>query len=463
MNGTIFILDPGEPLLQTINSTMLKEKFKPVVVSGRASTLRRIAEERPNILMICHGNSGGAGLHIAHEARKIDYSLSVVVIMKSPHSKLVNAALKYGAYHILPPPLDMMKLQYVVRKAYECNILHRCFSPRDTGRQPSSSEAASSILIGISPAMTDTWNMVARLARSNAAVLVEGESGSGKELIARAVHNASSRANKSFVTVNCGRLDVNTAESELFGHTQGAYTGAMKGRAGLFEQSHSGTLFLDEISEMPLDVQVKLLRVLESGRFRRMGGNQTVSVDVRLIFASNKNLQECVSRGEFREDLFHRINMLPIKVPPLRERREDIVPLAWHFINADTTNGLENWEITEEALSAIRSYNWPGNVRELRNTMRRACILATDRVITPDLLPFHAAKVEVPNVPPPSLQPSSLPLWVVERAHIQQVLNMVNGNKSRAAVILEIDRKTLYSKLEKYGLLPGRIPERLSS
>ncbi len=464
MNGTACIIDPGEPLLLTIRSALHKEKFNIVVVSGRTASLRRIADMRPNILMVTHGCMGGTGLHIAHEARRIDPSLSVIVFLKSHTPKLVNAAIKYGGQQIISLPVDARVLRSAIKQALEHNALHRIFSPASDGKGPVDSAPARSIYIGTSPAMIGTWNMVVRVAQTNAAVLIEGESGSGKELIARAVHSASRRADKPFITVNCGRLDAHTAESELFGHTQGAYTGAMKGRAGLFEQSHTGTLFLDEVSEMPLDVQVKLLRVLESGRFRRMGGNQTVSVDVRLIFASNKNLQECVNRGEFRDDLFHRINMLPINVPPLRDRKEDIVPLAWHFIDSDTTKELEEWEITDEALSAIGSYDWPGNVRELRNTMRRACILATDRVITPDLMPFYRPGIETTvMVQPPPSAPSTMPLWVVERAHILEVLKLVGGNKSKAAVILEIDRKTLYAKLEKYGLLPVRLSERMMS
>ena len=209
---------------------------------------------------------------------------------------------------------------------------------------------------------------------------------------------------------------------------------------------------MDEISEMPLDVQVKLLRILETGTFRRMGGNHDISVDVRFVFASNKKLDECVNRGEFREDLFHRINLLPINVPPLRERPEDIIPLAYYFLKSSNEGGNTNWEITDEAIAALSAYSWPGNVRELRNTIRRASILATDQVISSELLPFSPPK----SAPLPALTGSpevqALPLWVIERDHIRKVLEKVEGNKSKAAKVLEIDRKTLYTKLERYGL-----------
>ncbi len=307
-------------------------------------------------------------------------------------------------------------------------------------------------IIGKSQVMQKVLEIVKRWAPTDEHVIIHGESGTGKELIARTVHDASRRAKKPFVVVNCGRFNSNTAESELFGHKLGAFTGAIKQRVGLFELAHAGTLFMDEISEMPLDVQVKLLRVLESKTFRPMGGNYDVNVDVRMVFASNKNLQECVNRGEFREDLLHRIKILPINLPPLRERPDDILPLAWHFIRTDCERSHENWEITEEAMVSLLAYSWPGNIRELRNTIRRACIFASEPLITSDLLSLSS-----PETPPSfpangSQKTQSLALWNIERAHIEKVLELVEGNKVMAANVLEIDRKTLYAKLAKYGI-----------
>ena len=272
-------------------------------------------------------------------------------------------------------------------------------------------------------------------------------------------------SSKPFVTVNCGRLNANTAESELFGHMQGSFTGAVKGRAGLFELADTGTLFMDEVSEMPLDVQVKLLRVLETGTFRRLGGNRDISVDVRFVFASNKSLQDCVARGDFREDLYHRINLLPINLAPLRERRDDILPLIMYFLQTCSERPAEEWEITEEAMAALCAHDWPGNIRELRNTIRRACILALEPVISADLLPFSPPRTPPaePASAPASRAPSAdpVPLWMVERDHIQRVMDQVEGNKSRAAKILEIDRKTLYTKLERFGLAAARSRKRM--
>ena len=207
---------------------------------------------------------------------------------------------------------------------------------------------------------------------------------------------------------------------------------------------------------MPLDVQVKLLRILETSTFRRMGGNHDIRVNVRFVFASNKILVDCVNRGEFREDLYHRINLLPIPVPPLRQRPDDIVPLAWYFIQQCNEHDSRSWEITDEAIGSLRAYEWPGNVRELRNTIRRACILANEPIITPDLFPFAPQKAvysPAAGVPRSEGSPfTAVPLWVVERDHIRKVLELVEQNKSQAAKLLEIDRKTLYSKLERYEL-----------
>ena len=231
--------------------------------------------------------------------------------------------------------------------------------------------------------------------------------------------------------------------------------------SGLFELADTGTLFMDEVSEMPLDVQVKLLRVLETSTFRRLGGNRDISVDVRFVFASNKNLLECVNRGEFRDDLYHRINLLLVNIPPLRERKEDVMPLAWFFLKSSNAAPLGGWEFSPDAVASLCAYDWPGNVRELRNTIRRACILAPESIITADLFPFSPPR-PTPTPLPAVISPvtaatattaaSAEPLWVMEKAHIRQVLELVEGNKSKAARILEIDRKTLYTKLERYGL-----------
>jgi two-component system NtrC family response regulator len=409
--------------------------------------LQKYREENFNVVLLDVNMPGLDGIEVLRQMRSESAIPEIIMITGNGSIETAVECIKYGAYDYFTKPIKLDELTLVIDKASEKNRL----TLENISLKMEVSKFECHQIVGKSLALTKVLDLVKRWGPADEHVLIYGESGTGKELISRAVHDASPRAQKPFVTVNCGRLNINTAESELFGHTQGAFTGATKGRAGLFELADTGTLFMDEVSETPLDVQVKLLRVLETGTFRRMGGNHDISVDVRFVFASNKNLQECVDRGEFREDLYHRINLLPIDLPALRERSEDILPLAYFFLKSSKDPGFQNWEITAEAMAALTSYSWPGNVRELRNVMRRACILATDARITSELLPFAPPKV-LPPRPSAAATPSQLPLWVIERDHIEKVLEQVEGNKSRAAKILEIDRKTLYTKLERYGL-----------
>jgi DNA-binding NtrC family response regulator len=442
----VLVVEDDQPLRELLQMELTRSGYKVEVARDGDDGLRKYREESFNVVLLDVKMPGMDGIEVLRQMRA--ETVIPEVIMFTGHGSIETAVecIKHGAYDYLTKPVKLDELEMVIDKAYEKNRLRL----ENINLKLEVSKFESHKIVGRSPALMKVLEVVKRWGPAEEHVLIYGESGTGKELISRAVHDASPRVSKPFVTVNCGRLNINTAESELFGHTQGAFTGANKGRAGLFELADTGTLFMDEVSEMPLDVQVKLLRVLETGTFRRMGGNHDISVDVRFVFASNKNLQECANRGEFREDLFHRMNLLPIDLPPLRERQEDIVPLAYFFMKS-ATRGSEEWEITEEAMAALTCYSWPGNVRELRNTIRRACILATEPQITSELLPFAPPKVLPPRVIP-AAKPSQLPLWVIERDHIEKVLELVEGNKSRAAKILEIDRKTLYTKLERYGL-----------
>jgi two-component system NtrC family response regulator len=443
----LLVVEDDGPLRELLQMELTRSGYKVEVAMDGADGLHKYREENFNVVLLDVKMPGIDGIEVLRQMRA-ETNLPEI-IMFTGHGAIETAVecIKYGAYDYLTKPVKLDELEMVIDKAHEKNRLRQ----ENINLKLEVSKFESHQIVGRSPSLMKVLEVVKRWGPADEHVLIYGESGTGKELISRAVHDASPRIAKPFVTVNCGRLNINTAESELFGHTQGAFTGANKARAGLFELADTGTLFMDEVSETPLDVQVKLLRILETGTFRRMGGNHDISVDVRFVFASNKNLQECVNRGEFREDLFHRINLLPIDLPPLRERSEDIIPLAYFFMKTATGRGNEAWEITEEAVAAMTAYKWPGNVRELRNTVRRACIMATEPQITPELLPFAPPRVLPPRERAPAA-PSQFPLWVVERDHIENVLEQVDGNKSRAAKILEIDRKTLYTKLERYGL-----------
>jgi len=443
----LLVVEDDRPLRELLQMELSRSGYKVEVAMDGVEGLRKYREENFNVVLLDVKMPGMDGIEVLRQMRS--ETIVPEVIMFTGHGSIETAVecIKHGAYDYLTKPVKLDELEMVIDKAYEKNRLRL----ENINLRMEVSKFESHRIVGKSPALMKVLEVVKRWGPADEHVLIYGESGTGKELVSRAVHDASPRVDKPFVTVNCGRLNINTAESELFGHTQGAFTGASKGRAGLFELADTGTLFMDEVSETPLDVQVKLLRVLETGTFRRMGGNHDISVDVRFVFASNKNLEQCADKGEFREDLFHRINLLPINLPPLRERVEDIIPLAYFFIKSSNGRAQENWEITEEAMAALTAYSWPGNVRELRNVIRRACILSNDAQITSELLPFAPPKIYPQRLSAPEA-PSQLPLWVVERDHIGKVLEQVEGNKSRAAKILEIDRKTLYTKLERYGL-----------
>ncbi len=446
-SAKILIVEDEQPLRELLRMELLRKRHKVHTASGGEEGLTRYREENYNVVLLDIKMPGMDGIEVLRRMRA-ETNLPEI-IMFTGHGTIESAieCIKLGAYDYLTKPVKLDELDLVIDKAHEKNRLRL----ENISLKLEVNKIENHQIVGRSLGLQKVLATVKRWGPTDEHVLIYGESGTGKELIARAVHDSSRRAGKCFVTVNCGRLNGNTAESELFGHMQGAFTSAVKNRGGLFELADTGTLFMDEVSDMPLDVQVTLLRVLETGSFRRLGGNRDISVDVRIIFATNKNLQQCVDRGEFREDLFHRINLLPIDVPPLRERPDDILPLAWHFIKT-CDRGHDNWEVTEEAMVALCAHRWPGNVRELKNTVRRACLLATEPVISTDLLPFSA-----PMAPPPSDENGSsastpFPLWVIEKAHIHKIIELTEGNKSRAAKILEIDRKTLYHKLDRYGM-----------
>lgn len=444
----ILVVEDEKPLRELLEMELVRSGYKVESASDGEEGLDKYRQEVFNVVLLDMRMPRMDGVEVLKLMRAESTIPEVIVFTGHGTIETAVECIKQGAYDYLTKPVKLDELEMVIDKAYEKNRLRL----ENINLKLEINKLDQHRIVGKSQVIQKVLETVKRWGATDEHVLICGESGSGKELFARAVHDSSRRASKPFVTVNCGRLNANTAESELFGHVQGAFTGANKGRAGLFELADTGTLFMDEISEMPLDVQVKLLRILETGTFRRLGGNHDISVDVRFVFASNKKLEECVNRGEFREDLFHRINLLPINIPPLRERAEDIIPLSYYFLKTAGENGNTNWEISEEAMTALCAYSWPGNVRELRNVIRRASILATETIISSDLLPFATPRTAPAPVATGSSEAPALPLWVIERDHIQKVLVKVDGNKSKAAKVLEIDRKTLYTKLERYGL-----------
>ena len=374
---------------------------------------------------------------------------SVPVIVLTGHGTIEDAvaAMRDGAYDFITKPVNLDHLAMLARRALERRELAR--QNQDLLREVEDQRRTSSI-VGRSPAIRRIFELVRKVAPTRASVLVTGESGVGKELVADALHNLSPRADKPFVKVHCAALAESLLESELFGHEKGSFTGAQSRKKGRFELANEGTLFLDEIGDINQNVQIKILRVLQEKRFERVGGEETLEVDVRLIAATNRDLKEEIAKGAFREDLYYRLNVVNIHVPPLRERKDDIPLLAGAFLREFAEdNGKPVVGFDPKARAALYAYGWPGNVRELRNCVESAVVMASGDLVTLDDLPpgvSSSAEESVIRIRPGSS------LAEVERVVIKETLAAQGGNKSRTAEILGIGRKTLYQKLEDYGL-----------
>ncbi|MDZ7762547.1 MAG: sigma-54 dependent transcriptional regulator [Desulfovermiculus sp.] len=383
------------------------------------------------------------------------YNPSIPVIIMTAYSSVESAveAMKSGAYDYLTKPLDFDELKLTIDRAMEHTQL------RQENRELKSKLKAgveSDRIIGTSPVMHRLMDMVATVAPSEATVLITGESGTGKELIARAIQARSNRSSGPLVTVNCAALSESLLESELFGHEKGAFTGADRRREGRFVQADRGTIFLDEVGEMSMPMQAKVLRVLQDGEIQRVGGDRVITVDVRVIAATNNDLQAMVAKGSFREDLYYRLNVVHIDVPPLRERSEDIPVLVQHFLHFYTQRNKKKIKgFTPQAMDRLIKHSWPGNVRELENAVERAVILSPGEYISEQDLPANIGQrpQEKAGTPSQSIQtPEEDSLDDLEKAAVSRALAKAAGNKSEAARLLGITRRTLYNKLEKYGL-----------
>ncbi len=372
--------------------------------------------------------------------RLLRSDLILVVTSTLANVEAAVSAVRAGAYEYMVKPLDQGRLRTIFSTV------------RSNGTaSPTAREGAVvNTIFGRSPAMQQVYELIERAGPTNASVLITGESGTGKDLVAQALHQASPRAQSEFLALNCGAISPNLFESELFGHERGSFTGANYMRRGYFECANGGTLFLDEITEMPLELQSKLLRVLENGTVTRVGRNQPIRVDVRIIAATNRDPEEAVGQGILRQDLLYRLNVFPLNLPPLRERKEDIEELAGHFLELLNCSSKTRKTITASAIARLCSHQWPGNVRELRNAIHRAFILADD-AITPEHLPSpHADTCNPVNGHDLRIRVGAS-IFETERRLILATLDHCNGNKRKAADILGISLKTLYNRLHAYG------------
>ena len=460
----ILIVDDDEGVRSLLARVVDGEGYQSMQAQDGDEALRLIRRENPDAVLLDIKMPGMDGLAVLREARKFDPELPVVMVTSNGLVKDALAALRAGAHDYLVKPFEHAD---VVRS------VHTAMSNRRLGRavrilSDRTQEAAHlRDVMGSSDAIARITADVARVACSDFTVVVTGETGTGKELVARSIHQASARASGEFVPVDCGAIPETLFESELFGHEKGAFTGADRSKPGKFEVASGGTLFLDEVTNMPLASQAKLLRALQERIIYRVGNVKPVSIDARLLAAANQDLEMAVAKGTFRQDLFFRLNEFVLHIPPLRERKEDIVFLAHRFLNLTNHELHKSVEgISEAAMAQLLAYEWPGNVRQLRSTIRRAVLLA-DRTIEAEhlrlvqpLRPLEDSTVTNGTLVPHDLDDTEIPLkdrvrnatTSVERAALTEALRKTGGNKAKAARLLQIDYKTMHIKLKEYGI-----------
>ncbi len=462
MKASILVVEDNEDLCQTIADVMKKEGHNVRTAFSGEDALNTLEKGLIDLVLLDIKLPRMNGLEVLARLREQAPDLLVIMITALTDARPAVEALKSGAYDYLLKPFELDELKLVVAKALET---HRLKLEVARLKEQQRKRFPENSLYGESPAIQEVQNLIKIIAETpRTSVLIQGESGTGKELVANAIHALSARADKTMIKINCAAIPENLLESELFGHEKGAFTDAKSTKRGLFEMAHGGTLFLDEISSMRISLQPKLLRVLETSTFRRIGGTSDITVDVRIIAATNQNLEIGVREGSFREDLLYRLKVMVINLPALREHPEDTLPIAKMFIEQNNREFNKNIKgISIEASEMMLRYPWPGNVRELKNVLERAVILCKKDEITPELLhlepmefsapvPAVVAEISKPLQPVRLEDGSTTTLADIEKQHILKVLEKYNNNKSKTAKVLNISRSTLREKLKEYGI-----------
>ncbi len=445
--ANILIIDDEETMRDSCRQTLSRDGNRIEVAESGSKGLSLLEAESFDLVILDLKMPGLSGMEVLKKIKQNDPEAMVVVITGYATIESAVEAMKNGAYDFIPKPFTPESLRVIVKRALDRrelvleNVLLR-------GELKADFEPG--VIIGQSKSMKDVEQLVQKVGPTDTTVLISGESGTGKELVARAIHRYSGRRDKPFVAVDCGSLVENLFESELFGHVKGSFTGATATKYGRFELANGGTLFFDEIGNISINIQTKLLRVLQEREITKVGGSQVIKVDVRIVAATNKDLQKAVKAGTFREDLFYRLSVVPITLPSLRERRDDIPLLADYFLEKYNKKRKKNVRaISDRAMKALVEYDWPGNVRELENAIERAVVLAEDDIVSPSELLYYGLSVETP---PRSDDGKSQRLVDVEKEHIARTLKMLKGHRGKTAERLGIDRKTLRLKLKKYGI-----------
>ncbi len=441
-NPSILVVDDEQVVRDSLSKWFREDGFNVSTAASAAEALQQLQGRKWDILLLDIKMPGMDGMELQQRIKEIDPTATIIFITAHATVDTAVKALKEGAFDYVMKPVDPDYLSHLVTNA----LKQRSLANENLKLKEQISEfSKADDIVGDSAQMKKVYELIQTVAKTDTTVMIRGESGTGKELIARAIHSNSSRRYFPIVAVNCGALAEGILESELFGHERGAFTGAQYRRKGKIELADGGTLFLDEVGNIDVKTQMDLLRVIETKQFARVGGNDVIRVDFRVICATNKDLEKAVADGTFREDLYYRLNVFSVFIPPLRERKGDIPLLANHFVQKySRAMGKPINTISPEAMDTIVRYNWPGNVRELENAIERAMVVGLPPAIRPEDLPYQLTEKN-------HILPSGS-LAAVEKAHIASVLDQNRWNISRSAEILQIDRVTLYNKIEKYGL-----------
>jgi two-component system, NtrC family, response regulator AtoC len=448
---TVLVADDDTVIRGNLALLLRSEGYRVVEAADGLKAAEALADPAVALALLDLKMPGRSGMDVLRGHKDRVEEVPVIVVTALGGSAAAIEAMKLGAYDYVTKPFDLDEVLFTVKRALTQRALVE--QVRALSAPQAEEPQADEELVGRSPAMLRVFKTVGRVAAASEPALILGESGTGKELVANAIHANGDRAGKPFVKVNCAALSPALLESELFGHEKGAFTGAVARRRGRFEQADGGTLFLDEVGELGIDLQAKLLRVLQAGTFERVGGEETLRADVRLIAATNRDLPALIAEGKFREDLYYRLNVVAVELPPLRERRDDVPLLAEHFVRRLARKyGWPNLALTPDAMQALCGQPWPGNVRQLQNALARAAILTRGRVILADDLRLPAGQTQQAA---PSLCLKEI-LAETERRVIAEALAQTGWNRTRAAELLRISRRQLFDKVQEYGLhAPG--------
>ncbi|NTV18826.1 MAG: sigma-54-dependent Fis family transcriptional regulator [Bacteroidales bacterium] len=463
----LLIVDDEQSVRYSFKKLFNSSNYKISEAGNADEAIAAFSKEKPNLVILDIEMPGKDGIQVLKEIKELSPKTPVIIITAYGSGDRVIKAMKYGAYEYVEKPFDIPRLIFIIEDALKNSSTEEVKTAEDPHRRKIAPFNREETIVGESNAIKEVFKLIGRVATSDASILIVGESGTGKELVARAIHKYSDRANKPFIAINCAAIPEPLLESELFGYEKGAFTGAEKQKSGKFEEANGGTLFLDEIGDMSLSLQAKLLRVLQEGTIERLGSTKAIKVDSRIVAATNRNLENDIISKAFREDLYYRLKVITISLPPLRMRKDDIPLLTQHFLVKHSRGSRnENLSLPPESMQRLTDYHWPGNIRELENVIKRAIILAKGNIISPDLLFEGIEKPVIQNTNERTKLFAYLNQQIVasegeiyklaieefEKDLLQWALTKSSGNQLQAAKLLGISRVMLHERMEKYKL-----------